>query len=120
MILSIDRYDSAGVLPPKLCASSASRTNNASRSGSAYTATLPMPASLQARTTRTAISPRFATSTLVRGRGSAVTVGLAVGLSVDAPVTRQLLLGGGGRSLGGGPGRQSRARSRRRNAPTPA
>src|SRR4051794_14448653 len=79
-----------------------------------------MPASLQARTTRTAISPRFATSTLVRGRGSAVTVGLAVGLSVDAPVTRQLLLGGGGRSLGGGPGRQSRARSRRRNAATPA
>ena len=53
--------------PPRLWASSASRTKSASRSGSAYTATLPMPASLQARITRTAISPRFAIRTFCNG-----------------------------------------------------
>ena len=53
--------------PPRLWASSASRTNSASRSGSAYTATLPMPLSLQARITRTAISPRLAMRTFARG-----------------------------------------------------
>src|SRR5690349_9926348 len=54
------------------------RTCSASRSGSAYTATEPMPASLQARITRTAISPRFATSTFCNGLMS---VTLAPGLS---------------------------------------
>ena len=51
------------VLPSSAYASSASRTCRASRSGSAYTATEPIPASRQARMTRTAISPRFAMST---------------------------------------------------------
>ena len=62
--LSTTRYESAAVLPPSAYASSASRTCSASRSGSAYTATLRRPASRQARTTRTAISPRFAISTV--------------------------------------------------------
>ena len=57
--------------PSSEWASSASRTKTASRSGSAYTATLPMPASLQARITRTAISPRLAISTFCSGLTSA-------------------------------------------------
>jgi len=44
------------------------RTCRASRSGSAYTATEAMPSSRAARITRTAISPRLATRTLVMGR----------------------------------------------------
>src|SRR6478735_6520902 len=67
MIFAMSRYESAGVAPPSEWASSASRTNSASRSGSAYTATLPMPASLHARITRTAISPRFAIRTFCNG-----------------------------------------------------
>jgi hypothetical protein len=51
-------------VPPRAKASSASRTCGASASGSAYTATLARPASLAARITRTAISPRLATRTL--------------------------------------------------------
>src|SRR3954451_22210037 len=57
------REESPGVVPPSAKASSASRTCRASRSGSAYTATLVSPASLQARATRTAISPRLAIRT---------------------------------------------------------
>ena len=53
--------------PSREWASSASRTKTASRSGSAYTATLPMPASLHARMTRTAISPRLAIRTFCSG-----------------------------------------------------
>src|SRR5689334_4969945 len=67
MIFSIERYESPGVEPSSENASSASRTKSASRSGSAYTATLPIPASLQARMTRTAISPRLAIRTFCRG-----------------------------------------------------
>src|SRR5690242_21324455 len=73
MILSMTRYESPGVVPPRAKASSASRTCRASRSGSAYTATLVSPASLQARATRTAISPRLAIRTFCT----------AVPLSVD-------------------------------------
>src|SRR3954469_22815048 len=43
------------------------RTCSASRSGSAYTATLVRPSSLQARATRTAISPRLAIRTFCTG-----------------------------------------------------
>src|SRR3954467_13444987 len=57
------RYESPGVVPPRANASSAVRTCRASRSVSAYTATLVSPASLQARATRTAISPRLAIRT---------------------------------------------------------
>ena len=53
--------------PPRLWASSAIRTKTASRSGSAYTATLAIPLSLQARITRTAISPRLAIRTFWSG-----------------------------------------------------
>src|SRR5689334_3609422 len=67
MIFSIERYESPGVEPSSENASSASRTKSASRSGSAYTATLPIPASLQARMTRTAISPRLAMRTFSNG-----------------------------------------------------
>src|SRR6476661_9497440 len=67
MILSITRYESPGVVPPSAKASSATRTCSASRSGSAYTATLVRPASLQARATRTAISPRLAIRTFCTG-----------------------------------------------------
>src|SRR5882757_3181090 len=75
MTFSKSRYDSAAVLPPSAKASSASRTNGASRSGSAYTATLPRPASRQARMTRTAISPRLAIRTFRNCRvASAATV----------------------------------------------
>src|SRR3954452_20661711 len=99
MILAMSRYESAGVAPPRLWASSARRTNSASRSGSAYTATLPMPGSLQARTTRAALSARVAAGPLGRGRRFPDTVGLPVGVPVGAPVPPQPLLGGGGRSL---------------------
>src|SRR3954451_13885691 len=57
------REESPGVVPPSASASSAARTCRASRSGSAYTATLVRPASLHARATRTAISPRLAIRT---------------------------------------------------------
>src|SRR5881628_672121 len=48
-------------------ASSARRTWSASRSASLYTATADIPRSRQARMTRTAISPRFATRILRKG-----------------------------------------------------
>src|SRR5207247_7576342 len=48
-------------------ASSARRTWSASRSASLYTDTADIPRSRQARMTRTAISPRFATRTLRKG-----------------------------------------------------
>src|SRR5215212_10500910 len=67
MILSMTRYESPGVVPPRANASSATRTCSASRSGSAYTATLVRPASLHARATRTAISPRLAIRTFCTG-----------------------------------------------------
>ena len=60
--------------PPREWASSASRTKSASRSGSAYTATLLMPASLHARMTRTAISPRLAIRTFCNGLTSGTTL----------------------------------------------
>ena len=114
--------------PPRLCASSASRTNSASRSGSAYTATLPMPASLQARTTRTAISPRLATRTFCRGLISGNAAPRA-----GSFVLGLCWLGGSSGSLGPAPGRlpdevspvgspagtQSGCRSRRRKAARP-
>src|SRR3954454_18167013 len=67
MIVSITTYDSPGVVPPRAKASSATRTCRASRSGSAYTATLVSPSSLHARATRTAISPRLAIRTFCTG-----------------------------------------------------
>src|SRR5215217_1972666 len=48
---------------------SASRTCSASRSAVEYTATASQPSSCSARITRTAISPRFATSTLSNTSG---------------------------------------------------
>ncbi len=98
MILSIRKYESAGVSPPSAYASSAIRTCRASRSGSAYTATDRYPASRHARITRTAISPRFAISTFC------TSVGLPVRSrrSVWAQIT--------GRPSGGLAGRPSGAR----------
>src|SRR4051794_5876522 len=58
------RYVVAAVSPSRAYASSARRAWGASRSPSAYTATLARPASRQARMTRTAISPRLAISTV--------------------------------------------------------
>ena len=93
----MSRYVSAGVAPFRACASSASRTKSASRSGSAYTATLPMPASLHARITRTAISPRFATSTFCNGL---ISVTLAPGLSVRTSPQGSVSPGVGGTCRG--------------------
>src|SRR5438552_16384195 len=45
------------------------RTCGAARSASEYTATVSIPSSRQVRMTRTAISPRLATSTFLMGRG---------------------------------------------------
>src|SRR4051812_2283176 len=61
--LSTFRYDSAAGPGPSRYASPARRTCWDSRSASEYTATDGMPSSSSARITRTAISPRFATST---------------------------------------------------------
>src|SRR3954462_9215310 len=61
--LSTFRYDSAAGPGPSRYASAARRTCCASRSASEYTATDAMPSSSSARITRTAISPRLATST---------------------------------------------------------
>src|SRR3954465_9224427 len=97
MILSITRYDSPGVVPPSAKASSAARTCSASRSGSAYTATLVRPASLHARATRTAISPRLAIRTFCTGVLPLVWTGRTV---ASAP---------GGRAAGCGPSALSAA-----------
>src|SRR3954451_17636073 len=61
--LSTFSYDSAAGPGPSRYASPARRTCWDSRSASEYTATDGMPSSSSARITRTAISPRFATST---------------------------------------------------------
>src|SRR3990172_4929039 len=60
MILSMTRYDSAAGGGPIRYASSAHRTWRACRSASEKTATVRIPISWQARSTRTAISPRLA------------------------------------------------------------
>ena len=57
------RYVSAGLVPANPVASSARTAKGAPSSGSAYTAMLAILASRQARTTRSAISPRLAIST---------------------------------------------------------
>src|SRR3990172_4369786 len=64
MMLGILRYDSALGAGPMQNASSAIFTCSDDRSASEYTATVRMPSSRHARITRTAISPRLATSTL--------------------------------------------------------
>src|SRR3954451_4742886 len=61
--LSTLRYDSVAGPGPSRYASVARRTCWDSRSASEYTATDGMPSSSSARITRTAISPRLATST---------------------------------------------------------
>ena len=57
------KYESLDNLGPMQYASSANFTCSASASASEYTATDLMPSSLQARTIRTAISPRLAIKT---------------------------------------------------------
>ena len=114
--------------PPRECASSASRTKTASRSGSAYTATLPMPASLHARTTRTAISPRLATRTFWSGftwgvwgtRTPALhgRAGLGVGQDLRRAAYRPARPGRG-RVRFGGQCRGSRHQATRASHPTP-
>src|ERR1700740_1853727 len=64
-ILVTLRYDSRAGAGPKKYASSALPTCRAARSTSEKTATEAMPISRHARMTRTAISPRFAMSTLL-------------------------------------------------------
>src|SRR3954471_22071106 len=66
--LSTFRYDSDAGPGPSRYASVARLTCCASRSASEYTATDSIPSSSSARMTRTAISPRLATSTLVNIR----------------------------------------------------
>src|SRR3982751_31952 len=58
------RYDSRAGGGPMRTASSANRTNGASASASEYTATVAIPIARHVRITRSAISPRLATSTL--------------------------------------------------------
>src|SRR5699024_6295668 len=91
------RYESAAVSPPSANASSAARACGASRSGSAYTATLGNPASRAALATRTAISPRLAISTLPIRRVPAVPVLVPTALSAcctpgPPPTTESFLL----------------------------
>src|ERR671932_2860103 len=62
------RYDRAAGPGPSRWASPARTTCWASRSGSEYTATEAIPSSSSARMTRTAISPRLATRTLLNMR----------------------------------------------------
>src|SRR5215831_9475413 len=61
---SAARYDSRAGAGPQTCTSSASRVWKASRSASEAIAAVGMPSSRPARSTRAAISPRFATSSL--------------------------------------------------------
>src|SRR5882762_8905523 len=63
-MFAITRYDSRAGGGPIRTASSANRTNGASASASEYSATVAIPIARQVRFTRSAISPRFATSTL--------------------------------------------------------
>src|SRR5512145_661823 len=72
------RYDSLAGVGPIRNARSAARTWGAPRSASEYTATVLRPRSLAARMMRSAISPRFATSS--------VEIGLGVGLTAASPV----------------------------------
>ena len=62
------RNDPVAIGEPMCTASSASRTNGASRSGSAQMATVVMPIARHVRWIRRAISPRFAINTLRIGR----------------------------------------------------
>src|SRR3954470_14457993 len=54
-------------------------------SGSEYTATLPIPASLQARAIRTAISPRLAIRTLRTDDSSLLPIEQSLGKPIRAP-----------------------------------
>ena len=68
-----------------LRASSAYLTNSAFSSASEWTATVAMPISRQARITRTAISPRLATSSFLIGFGLP---GLRAAIRTHRPVGR--------------------------------
>src|SRR5262245_32941945 len=80
------RYDSRAGGGPIRTASSANRTNGASASASEYTATVAMPIALHVRITRSAISPRFATSSLLIVRTTRTLTLLDRGQHEPAPI----------------------------------